>query len=219
MRSVAADAAGLVGAMDAKLSPRDVQPQKPRAEASQIARKTAGNAKDANGRRRIARACGHSVALFDLRALIEGQGLLRDINPDPGAFRHVGASGALLRGQTAALPAWRRGGQAPGPRQQRTEQQRCDRPLPCFCHARAPFALVLQPYAPSVSDMPCADGYVSHKKAARASKEARAAKESVSVVAAMPMAASMSLVLMTLSAMTFAVRMVVMIAACVGIVG
>lgn len=85
------DAAGLVGAMDAKLSPRDVQPQKPRAEASQIARKTAGNAKDANGRRRIARACGHSVALFDLRALIEGQGLLRDINPDPGP------SGTLAR--------------------------------------------------------------------------------------------------------------------------
>lgn len=73
--------------------------------------------------------------------------------------------GTLLRGQLAALPRIRCCGQAPGPRQQRTEQKRCDRPLPCFCHARAPFALVLQPYAPSVSDMPCADGYVSHKKA------------------------------------------------------
>lgn len=164
MRSVAADAAGLVGAMDAKLSPRDVQPQKPRAEASQIARKTAGNAKGADGRGRIARACGHGVALFHLCALIEGQGLLRDINPDPGALGHVRTAGTLLRGQLAALPRIRCCGQAPGPRQQRTEQKRCDRPLPCFCHARAPFALVLQPYAPSVSDMPCADGYVSHKK-------------------------------------------------------
>ena len=120
--------------------------------------------------RRIARAGRYGVTLFDLRALVEGEGLLRNVNPDPGAFRHVGAAGALLRSQLGALSAGRRGGQTPGPRQQRAEQKRRDRPYPCSRHVRAPFALVLQPYAPPVSDMPCADGYVSHKKSGAHSK-------------------------------------------------
>ena len=157
--------------------PRDVQPQKPRAEAPEFPRKTAGDAKGADGRRRIARAGCHGVALFDLRTLIEGEGLLRNINPDPQALRHVWRGGHAPQGSARRLaPHAPRAARPPAPASSVRSKSTASGRFHAFAMPRAPFALVLQPYALPVSDMPGTDGYVSHKKAARAPNEARAGK-------------------------------------------